>query len=230
MSRLSPLVLLLGGILATSAANTQPITLAIDLGTHDLGAHDLGAHDLGERNLTDAIVGVHGDTAPLSWEQSLPLTDMEAPVSGDSDRPLPFEALVGDWTGTLTYTDYSDDTRRATLTISANGRALRRGGVRLDLRYVEPDGSSGGMGTTTLRERRGRIEYDGTPWTQLEREVRVDGFRIVLEREGDDNRRPATIRHTITLDGEELSDRKEVRYDGTDTFFERNLYRLTRAD
>ncbi|MEM8600693.1 MAG: S41 family peptidase [Bacteroidota bacterium] len=156
--------------------------------------------------------------------------EAEAPATEPSETPLPFDALAGDWTGTLTYTDYSDDTSRATLTISAEGRTLRRGGVRLALRYVEPDGSSGGMGTRTLRERNGAVEYDGEAWTERERAVSADGFRLVLERAGEDNRRPATIRHTLTLDGDELTDRKEVRYDGTDVFFERNFYRLTRAE
>ncbi|MEM6785170.1 MAG: S41 family peptidase, partial [Bacteroidota bacterium] len=103
-----------------------------------------------------------------------------APASGDADAALPFEALAGDWTGTLTYTDYGDDTSRATLTIAASGRTLRRGGVRLALRYVEPDGSSGGMGTRTLRERDGAVEYDGETWTELDRAVHPDGFRLVL--------------------------------------------------
>ncbi|MEL6442825.1 MAG: S41 family peptidase [Bacteroidota bacterium] len=160
-----------------------------------------------------------------------PVPADEEPSAGEAAAtPLPFDALAGGWTGTLTYTDYSDDTTQATLTISASGRALRRGGARLGLRYVRADGSSSAMGTMTLRERRGQVEYGGEAWTELEREVRPDGFRLVLEREGEDNRRPATIRHTIALNGDALTDQKDVRYDGTEVFVMRNVYRLVRAE
>ena len=157
----------------------------------------------------------------------------ETPSAGDA--PVPFAALAGEWSGTLTYTDYSDDASRATLTIAASGRARRPGtdreGVDLALRYVEPDGSSGGMGRARIENLRrpGQIGYGGGRWTVVSRELRADGFRVVVEGPERDNNRDATVRHTLTLAGDVFTDRKDVRYAGTDAFFERNTYRLERA-
>ncbi|MEM1055807.1 MAG: S41 family peptidase [Bacteroidota bacterium] len=142
-------------------------------------------------------------------------------------RPLPLQNLAGDWAGTLTYTDYQDDTSRVTLTTSAEAEAVR-GGIQITVSFVEPDGSSGGMGATTILDGGASITYNGESWQEISRTVTDEGFRLVIQREGDDNDRPATIRHTITLDGDVMTDRKQVRYNGTDAFFERNEFRFTR--
>jgi len=141
--------------------------------------------------------------------------------------PLPLADLAGDWTGTLTYTDYGDDASRATLTTSAEVEAIP-GGVRFAISFIEPNGSSGGTSLLTLRDGAVAFEYDGLAWTELEREVGEDSFRLVIEGESEDNNRPSTIRHTLSYREGTLTDRKEVRYTGTDRFFERNVATFTR--
>ncbi|GAB5537235.1 MAG: hypothetical protein Rubg2KO_34840 [Rubricoccaceae bacterium] len=137
-------------------------------------------------------------------------------------RPLPLADLAGDWSGTLTYADYSDDATQVTLTTAAAVEAIP-GGLELTISFIEPNGSSGGTSTLTLRDGAVAFEYDGLTWTELEREVNGDTFRLVIEREGADNNREATLRHTLSYRDGTLIDRKDVRYAGTDRFFERNV-------
>ncbi|MEM0964387.1 MAG: hypothetical protein AAGK21_17805, partial [Bacteroidota bacterium] len=146
-------------------------------------------------------------------------------------QALPLASLAGEWGGSLTYLDYGDDATEVTLGLSASTEATADGrGVSLDLTYVEPDGSPGGTGSNEILYAAGsdHLLYQEAPWTILSRDVREDGFEVVFEREARDNNRPATIRHTIALADDELTDRKEVRYEGTDAFFERNIVRLSR--
>ncbi|MEO1513020.1 MAG: CBM20 domain-containing protein, partial [Planctomycetota bacterium] len=79
MSRLS-LVVLVAVLAAT--AHAQPVTIALDLA---------------DRDLAGATVGVRGDTAPLSWEASLPLTDP------DGDGVYTAEVAFPDGTGRVAY-------------------------------------------------------------------------------------------------------------------------------
>ncbi|MEL7361298.1 MAG: S41 family peptidase, partial [Bacteroidota bacterium] len=69
------------------AAHAQPVTLALDLGTYGRDGRDL----------VGVAVGIRGDTAPLSWEQSLPLTDP------DGDGVYTAEVLFPDGTGAVEY-------------------------------------------------------------------------------------------------------------------------------
>ncbi|MEL6772398.1 MAG: S41 family peptidase [Bacteroidota bacterium] len=79
MSRLS-LVILVAVLAAT--AHAQPLTIALDLV---------------DRDLAGATVGIRGDTAPLSWEASLPLMDP------DGDGVYAAEVAFPDGTGRVAY-------------------------------------------------------------------------------------------------------------------------------
>ena len=171
----------------------------------------------------------------LARTSSVSSGDLPAGLAEDAGGPIPFAALAGEWAGTLTYTDYSDDTSRTTLTFRASASPRREGsdreGVRLNITFVEPDGSPGGQGRRDLANLQGRTDrvgYGGDQWAVLRRTARPDGFTLVIEGREQDNNRPATVRHTLTLRDGVFTDRKEVRYDGTDAFFERNLFRFTR--
>jgi hypothetical protein len=50
-------------------------------------------------------------------------------------------------------------------------------------------------------------------------------LKIVTEESGMDNDKRATLRHTYLLSATNFSIKKEVRYEGTQEFFERNEYR-----
>ncbi|MEM7786126.1 MAG: S41 family peptidase [Bacteroidota bacterium] len=162
--------------------------------------------------------------------------EMEAALAALSPEAVRLDDLAGDWTGTLVYTDYGDDATRVTLPITASGQITRddrlgADALRLDVVFTEPDGSPGGTGSTTLAalpEARA-FGYDGEAWQVLSHAASADGFEVVIEAEGADNNRPATIRHTIRHRDGVLTDRKDVRYQGTDAFFERNTVTLRRS-
>ena len=80
-----PRHLLLALLLVSAfAAHAQPVTIALDLGTY-------------ERDLTGVTVGVRGDTAPLSWERTLALTDPDGDGVYTAGVPFP------DGTGVVEY-------------------------------------------------------------------------------------------------------------------------------
>lgn len=56
----------------------------------------------------------------------------------------------------------------------------------------------------------------------------ADTLRIVTEKSGSDNDKPATFRYTYLIGARSFSIKKEVRYESTGAFFERNQYSWTR--
>ena len=53
-------------------------------------------------------------------------------------------------------------------------------------------------------------------------------LKIVTMNNGMDNDKQAVIRHTYLINKKSFSIKKEVKYEGTQEFFERNEYSLTR--
>jgi hypothetical protein len=63
----------------------------------------------------------------------------------------------------------------------------------------------------------------------ISREVAPDGaIRITTETSGEDDNRPALLRHVWTLAASRASLQKLVRFEGTSEFFERHRYEWTR--
>ena len=62
-----------------------------------------------------------------------------------------------------------------------------------------------------------------------ERSILADGIvRIVTEKSGQDDRRPAMFRFTYLIGDKSFSRKKEVKFDGTADYFERHTYSWTR--
>jgi hypothetical protein len=152
--------------------------------------------------------------AALAWPQAA------------SVRPEDLRRLAGArWTGTLTYTDYSSN---------------RRVSIPSNLTVTERDGGA----TSWLFE----YEYPKEPKANGRREVTLAGdgatlggetvversslegglLRIVTEKRGADDDRPALFRYTYLIGASSFSVRKEVRPDGAEQFFERNVYSWSR--
>ncbi len=140
--------------------------------------------------------------------------------------------VLGEWTGHLDYLDYGDDSTVVRLRTTMRSRVDRDGSaIWLQYRYTEPDGSTvTSQSSIRSGESADIIRFDGE-WKIVAREIdRGDrGARLVLERSGEDNNRPAHFRLTLRGDGDRLEFRKEVRYEGTDRFFVRNAYRFVRT-
>ena len=139
------------------------------------------------------------------------------------------QKLAGDWEGTLTYTDFSDDISQSTLgclmTASWNGNT----GV-IKVGFTEPNGQIIYDKTKIKLTNGGReIKFDGEKYL-------VDSFKndesgnwsLVMSCISRDNNRQATIRQIIKYESTTLTLIKKVRYDDSIEFFIRNRYDFKR--
>jgi len=141
-------------------------------------------------------------------------------------EPADVQRLAGAlWKGSLTYLDY---TSRKPVSIAselvvtradADGRSWR-----FDYQYPgEPKANS--ASSVTIAGDGSTI--DGERVTQ--RSVLAGGIvRIVTEKSGQDDRRPAMFRFTYLIGDSSFSRRKEVKFAGTADYFERHTYSWTR--
>ena len=157
------------------------------------------------------------------------------PSSAQTDPLAPYRALAGDWAGTLTYTDYGDDRTRVELGVRIAVAPTRDStgtpALAFGYSYTEPDGRAVEGGRSLLVPGRdpARLRFGDHNWTVAARDTTAGAVRLVAERDGDDNDRPATIRETLTADGASWTLVKEVRYAGAGAFFERHTYAVRRS-
>jgi hypothetical protein len=129
------------------------------------------------------------------------------------------------WKGTLVYLDYGSDRR---VSIRSNLTVTRAPGAEAAwvFEYEYPDEPKAN-GRQTLKLGGGGTTIDDE--TIVERAALGGGaLRIVTERRGKDNDRPALFRYTYLIGASSFSIRKEVRAEGASEFFERNCYSWTR--
>lgn len=137
-------------------------------------------------------------------------------------RPEDLRRLTGArWTGTLTYTDYSSNRR---VSIPSNLTVTGRDGDSTSwvFEYEYPEEPKANGKREVMLGRDGAT-LDGE--TVVERTSLEGGLlRVVTEKRGDDDERAALFRFTYLIGASSFSVRKEVRHDGADQFFERNVY------
>jgi len=147
---------------------------------------------------------------------------MDAPKLKRSDLQL----LTGaQWTGTLTYLDYSTNKKvsiasKLLVTQSSAGKFA----WVFDYQYPDEPKANGTKevilspdGTTISGEKVvERTKVDGSP------------LRITTEKTGSENDKQALFRFTYLISAKSFSIKKEVRYEGTTDFIERNQYSWTR--
>ncbi len=125
------------------------------------------------------------------------------------------------WTGTLTYLDYTSGKRT---TIKSNIVVTHSGSDALSWTFemyypLEP--AANGKDDV-------KLSLDGRTFNgeAVIESTRLPGgiLRVVTTAPGKDDNRDATFRHTYLIGKKTFSIRKEVRFDGTDEFIERNIY------
>jgi hypothetical protein len=141
-------------------------------------------------------------------------------------RPEDLRWLTGArWTGTLTYTDYSSNKR---VSIPSNLLVTEPDGDAaswvFEYEYPKEPKANGRRAVTLGRD---GAALDGE--AVVER-TSLDGglLRVVTEKRGTDDGRAALCRYTYLIGASGFSVRKEVRGDGADGFFERNVYSWSR--
>jgi hypothetical protein len=188
------------------------------------------------RSLALAVAFVVADpfTAPAAHRPAL-----GAESQGNAREQL-YGALVGRWEGTLEYKDYKDASRRVTLpTVLEVVRSADSGSVTLQMTYDD------GPGKTVKETDRFVIDAAGktVTWSggsggaaqhfvvrSFEAPRPGQALRLVLEGDGSDDDKSATIRETFVIGLNKLQIVKETRpAEGSSQFGFRHRYDLTRA-
>lgn len=142
-----------------------------------------------------------------------------AKISAKDLKPLEGRQWVGD----LTYLDY---TSKKKTSIKSNVTITRANDLTwiFDMQYpLEPNANSK---DETKLSADGRT-FDGE--TVIERIELPDGIlKIVTTKPGKDDNRDSTFRHVYLIGKKSFSIKKEVKFDGSAEYFERNTYSWTR--
>jgi hypothetical protein len=140
--------------------------------------------------------------------------------------PADLQRLTGaPWRGSLTYLDYTSKKPvqiPSTLTVTREDAA----GHTFRFRYEYPDEpKANSVGLMTLASDGAALDGE-----QVKERSQLAGglVRIVTEKSGPDDGRPATFRFTYLIGDNQFSRKKEVQPVGTTGYFERHTYRWTR--
>ncbi len=127
----------------------------------------------------------------------------------------------GQWKGKLTYQDYRSNKK---VSILSNLTVTESNEDKLSwiFEYEYPDEPKANKKSIV------KISKDGKTFDEETVVERINlpnkTLRIVTTNNGTDNDKPAVFRHTYLLSKQSFSIKKEVKYKGTQEFFERNEY------
>lgn len=140
------------------------------------------------------------------------------------------QEIAGQWTGTLSYTDYKDDA--TTYTLKCQMTTTWKGNTGLfKLGFTEPNGTMVYDKVKLKRLKQGQmVKFDGQKYLveQFTKEESPGHWNLVMSCTGKDNNRNANIKQFMSITKTSLSVRKEVNYEGTANFFTRNEYAFER--
>ncbi len=131
----------------------------------------------------------------------------------------------GQWKGKLTYQDYRSNKKVSTLT---NLTVTESSEDKLSwiFEYEYPDEPKANKKSIVKIGKDGKTFDDETvvERTKLPDET----LKIVTTKNGMDNNKPAVFRYIYLINKKTFSIKKEVKYEGTQEFFERNEYSWNR--
>lgn len=129
------------------------------------------------------------------------------------------------WVGTLTYADYRTNKK---VSIPSNLSVTQSATDKRSwvFAYQYPDEPKANSKDTIVISKNGAT-IDGEKVIERKR-LAGNSLRIVTEKAGTDNNKKALFRFTYALSATAFSIKKEVRYEGTTDFFERNQYEWKR--
>lgn len=165
--------------------------------------------------------------------------------------PVSFlKTMQGDWKGKLIYTDYQDDKTQVTMDVWLKSNMTDNRLIK-QFYYIEPDGNTKqkakSQDTTFLSDKGRRLVESGYkhPFdikhyqiskTAKSSSTTIDGKmtkkgtsaseeqEIVIETTDEDNDKMSLIRVTITTSPTRMTIKKEVKYNGTDSFLLRHTF------
>ncbi|MBK8610083.1 MAG: hypothetical protein IPL84_09070 [Chitinophagaceae bacterium] len=135
------------------------------------------------------------------------------------------EKIRGQWTGSLTYLDYTSnksETVQASLEVSMKNKTV----FMFAYSYPNEPGRGG--------KEKFKLSENGSKINNMKVIERIEqpegGYKIVLEEKGKDGNegRTAIFRHIFEKKDQQLTITKMVKFEGTDDFFQRNQYQFKR--
>lgn len=149
------------------------------------------------------------------------------PVPAQIPAPIvitDLQALAGSWEGHLEYLDYRTNQTRVTLSATLEIKG-RKNTLALFFEFFEPSGKKvKNKEIIRMTADQQQLLLDGTAYSCIERKHDRGSRKLILTGRGLDNRKPATLRQTITMTGKQFRITKEVLPDGDTDFFVRNEY------
>ena len=138
--------------------------------------------------------------------------------------PNDLEAVLGEWTGSLTYMDYSSNkpySMPAELTVETGKNPYQ---YILKYRYPnEPQANNKGKFEVTKEG----TQINKKDVVSIER-TEKDGLIVTTEHSGKDNRKKAIIRNIYIISTAKFVLRKEVKFEDANEWLQRNEYSFTR--
>jgi hypothetical protein len=129
------------------------------------------------------------------------------------------------WTGTLTYLDYRSN-KRVSIVSNLIVRQSKKDKRDWIFEYQYPDEPKANSQETVTISQDGRT-INGE--RVIERgNLASDRLKIVTEKSGMDNDKKALVRYIYLISAKSFSIKKEVKYEGTEEYIERNQYEWKR--
>jgi hypothetical protein len=127
--------------------------------------------------------------------------------------------------GKLTYQDYRSN-KKVSILSNLTVTESKEDKLSWIFEYGYPDEPRANKKSIVKISSDGKIFDDETVVERTK--IPNETLKIVTKKNGMDNDKPAVFRHTCLLSKQGFSIKKEVKYDGTNEFFERNEYSWNR--
>ena len=136
------------------------------------------------------------------------------------------DGLPGKWSGTLIYTDYSDDKKQVSLAAKLEIIKLADS-LGFKYSYTEPNGKVvTNNGDMNIYGDGKQLTYDGRQFDIMAVRRMGERLTIIAERDGQDNHKDAVIRETFVIGPGVFNVTKEVKYETAEKFIVRNQLQL----
>ena len=147
-------------------------------------------------------------------------------ITENTVGPEDIEIILGDWTGSLTYIDYSSNkpyTMPADVSVKQDKNKNK---LTLNFKYPnEPNANS--KGQISISKKGDKINKEIVVSKQ---ELSNEQLEIITEYNGKDNKKKALIRNKYILGSNQFVIRKEVRFENSNEWIMRNEYSFERLD
>ena len=140
--------------------------------------------------------------------------------------------LSGQWSGSLTYIDFSDDVTRSSIDCQM-AATWKKQTLTISIGFTEPNGKVFyDKSKIKIKEKGAQFVYNGSRYTVKEIEPRNSskGWRITATTTAKDNQKEAAIRLILELSDEQFTMTKEVKYLNSEEYFIRNTYSFIRIN